>query len=93
MAFKDLSEKENKFYIQTSGYCGNAMYWWGKDSKGYVTDIRKAGKYTKEEAEGICERPRDLAWECDYIDNLLEGQKLIIDMQFVELEKIQEFSK
>ncbi len=70
------------YYIQNVGYLGNAMIWWGIDSKGYTVDIRKAGKYTKERAKGICKRSEDTAWECEYIDNLLKAHKLIIDSQY-----------
>jgi hypothetical protein len=41
-------ENEKMYYIQ-NGYVGNAILWWGIDSRGYTTDINKAGKYTKEE--------------------------------------------
>jgi len=75
------------FYIQNEGYCGNALYWWAKDSKGYTTDIRQAGKFTKKEVEEICQRPQDHAYTCAYIDNLLIAQKLIIDSQYVDSSK------
>jgi hypothetical protein len=76
--------KEDMYYIKTGGYSGNAYFWWGKDSRGYTTDIRAAGKYTKEEAESICQRDQDSAYPCEYIDNLIQGQKLIIDSQYVD---------
>jgi hypothetical protein len=44
------NKKQELYYIQ-NGYVGNAILWWGVDSKGYTTDITKAGKYTKEEAK------------------------------------------
>ena len=76
--------KDQKYYIRQDGYCGNALYWWPQDSNGYVTDIRKAGKFTKEEAKDICSRESDTAYRVEYIDNLIEGQKLIIDAQYVD---------
>jgi hypothetical protein len=79
--------KQELFYIRNEGYLGNALIWWGIHSKGYTCDIRKAGKYTKEEAERRCTRDEDTAYSCDYIDNLLEAQKLIIDCQYVSDSK------
>jgi hypothetical protein len=72
------------YYIKAHGYSGNAFFWWGKDRHGYTTDIRAAGKYTLEEAEDICKRPEDTAYPCEYIDNLLVAQKLVIDSQYVD---------
>lgn len=72
------------YYIRNEGYLGNALIWWAKDRKGYTCDIRNAHKFTKEEAESVCRRPQDTAYECDYIDNLLVSQKLIIDSQYVD---------
>ncbi len=79
-------EKEKLFYIQ-NGYSGNAIVWWGVDSKGYVTDLSKAGKYTWEQVEKRIERPEDTAWECDYIDNNLDAQKVIVDGQYLDTHK------
>jgi hypothetical protein len=73
---------EELYYIQ-NGYVGNAILWWGIDSKGYTTDITKAGKYTKEEAEKIIQRPQDIAWLCEHIDNNEKAKKLTIDIQYL----------
>lgn len=75
------------YYIRNEGYIGNALIWWAKDSKGYTSDINKAGKYTEEQARNICKRPEDTAYECDYIDNLTEAHKLIVDSQYVDNSK------
>ena len=83
--------KEQLYYIQNEGYLGNAMRWLGVDSKGYTSDIRKAGKYTEEQAKRICRRPEDTAWECEYIDSLEEAKKLIIDMQHVDSKHSRTF--
>lgn len=80
-------KEDKKYYIRNEGYLGNALLWWKESSKGYTSDIREAGKYHKAEAERICKRPEDTAYECDYIDNLLEAQKLIIDCQYVDDSK------
>ena len=71
------------YYIQ-NGYVGNAILWWGIDSKGYTTDITKAGKYTKEEAKKIIQRPQGVAWLCKHVDNNEAAKKLIIDGQYLK---------
>jgi|AntRauTorckE5430_2_1112549.scaffolds.fasta_scaffold03501_1 hypothetical protein len=76
-----------EYYIKAQGYSGNAFFWWGVADSGYTTDIRAAGKYTKEEAENICQRPEDTAYPVDYIDGLLQAQKLVIDSQYVDRSK------
>ncbi len=81
-------QPEKLYYIQNEGFCGNALFWWGKEHKGYVTDIRQAGKYTATQAKAITQRPEDHAYEVEYIDGLLEAQKLIIDSQYVDMRKI-----
>jgi hypothetical protein len=75
--------KEEMYYIQ-NGYVGNAILWWAMNSKGYTTDFTNAGKYTKEQAEKIIERPQDIAWKCSYVDNCIDAQKLIIDGQYLD---------
>lgn len=43
--------QEEMYYIQDRRtFVGNSVVWWGPDYGGYVTDIDKAGLYTKEEA-------------------------------------------
>ena len=74
------------YYIQ-NGYVGNAILWWAENSRGYTTDFTKAGKYTKEEAKIIIQRPCDVAWECSHIDNCKEAQKLTIDGQYLNYKK------
>ncbi len=77
--------EEKMYYIQT-GYVGNAILWWGENSRGYTTDFTKAGKYTEEEAKGIIKRPQDVAWECSHVDNCKEAHRLIIDGQYLNVE-------
>lgn len=74
------------YYLKTSGYQGNAYNWWALGSSGYTCDIRKAQKYTYEEVKKIITRDYDITYECEYIDNLLESHKLIIDSQYVNYE-------
>ena len=77
---------EKLFYIQ-NGWVGNACLWWAIDSKGYTTDIRKAGKYTQQQTIGIITRPQDVAWECDYVDNCLDAQRLVVDGNCLDNDK------
>ena len=81
---KPKNKMEEMYYIRNDGYSGNALIWWREGGKGYTSDIREAGKYTKDRAENICKRPQDTAYKCDYIDGLLHAQKLIIDCQYVD---------
>lgn len=81
---KQFSQK--MYYVRNEGYLGNALIWWKKGCNGYTCDIRDAEKFTREQAESTCKRPQDTAYECDYIDNLLVAQKLIIDSQYVDKE-------
>lgn len=78
---------EQKYYIRNGGYIGNGLIWWAEKRKGYTSDIRKAGKYSLKEAFDICKRPDDTAYEVEYIDGLIEAQKLIIDCQYVDSKK------
>lgn len=80
-------ENQTMYYIRNEGYLGNALIWWQEGCNGYTCDIRKAHKFTYVEAMEICERPQDTAYECEYIDNLLESHKLIIDCQYVDKDK------
>ena len=76
--------KEKLYYIQ-NGYVGNAVSWWGIDRKGYVCDITKAGRYTKEEAKSIIKnRSEDVAWLCSYVDENVKANVTIIDGQYLE---------
>lgn len=87
MLFKEYHE--NLYYIQ-NGFVGNAMCWWALDSKGYTTDIKKAHKFSKDEALSILKnnqndkRRNERVWDCDYIDNSLNAHKTIIDLQYLE---------
>lgn len=79
--------EEKFFYIRKEGYLGNAYIWWKKGGNGYTEDIREAEKFSREQAENLCKRMDFSAYECEYIDNLLEAQKLIIDSQYVDFDK------
>ena len=49
--------------------------------------IRWVAEAYNKDAENVCKRPQDTAYECDYIDGLLEAKKLIIDCQYVGEDK------
>lgn len=88
MAYEGLLETspdDQMFYIQ-NGFVGNAVMWWGIDGHGYTSDFNLAGKYTKEQTMKIIERPQDIAWPCDYIDNHPVAKKTIIDGQYLSKE-------
>ena len=77
---------EKMYYIQ-NGYVGNIILWWGIDSKGYTTDITKAGKFTEEEIKIILVRQNEKAWPCKYIDNCEEAHEIVIDSQYLYTKK------
>jgi len=79
----NLKIMDKKYYIRNEGYLGNALIWW-KIGGGYTCDIRQAAKFTEEEAKKICERPEDSAYSFEYIDELSEAKKLIVDSQYVD---------
>lgn len=78
---------EKYYYIQ-NGFVGNAVLWWGKDHQGYTTDFYQAGRYTESEAKKIIERPQDKAYPCEYVDGNFKAQKLIVDGQYLDREKL-----
>ncbi len=56
-----------QFYLQDSrSHVGDGLQFWGKDSRGYVTDLDKAELFTKEKA--CSHRDTDIPWPKDYID-------------------------
>lgn len=61
---------EQLYYIWSGGYSGDALIWWGKDSRGYTSNLDNAGKYTKDEAKRICSNSdrREMAFPVEYID-------------------------
>ncbi|WP_147200826.1 hypothetical protein [Pantoea sp. CCBC3-3-1] len=58
------------YYLQDSrNYSGNDILWWGLEGRGYVTDLKRAQTYTREEAQlkHNC-RDTDIPWPKAYID-------------------------
>ena len=45
--------EEQYLILHTFTVCGDCAIWWGPDHSGYTTDIDKAGRYTKEQADKI----------------------------------------
>lgn len=84
---KMLSLPEDEmFYVQDArNYVGNAVLWWGLNSNGYVCDIHKAQKYTKDEiVERFCDgRDTDIIWPESHVKGAV---KEIVDMQGLKRE-------
>ena len=94
--YKLAQEKRNKilmglddgdmYYVQDArNYVGNSVLWWGLNSSGYVTDIAKAHKYTKEEivkrfTDG---RETDIVWSAKHIEANLKQH---VDRQSIKKE-------
>lgn len=62
---------DDMYYVQDRrSYVGNAVLWWGLDSNGYVTDLKKAQKYTK--AEIVSKfgdaRDTDIIWPASHVE-------------------------
>lgn len=74
------------FYVQDArSYVGNAVLWWGLNSSGYVTDPKKAHKYTKEEivkkfSDG---RDTDIIWPASHVESAI---KEFVDIQGLNRE-------
>ena len=56
-----------QFYLQDSrSHVGDGLQFWGKDRRGYVTDLDGAELFTAEQATS--HRDTDIPWPQDYID-------------------------
>lgn len=70
------------YYIRNknAGYLGNAWIWWGRNSQGYTAYLNGAGRYTKQEADEICQNnpEKNIAYKCSEIDERLH---LVFDSQ------------
>jgi hypothetical protein len=70
---------ETLFYVQDSRtYCGNCVFWWAKDHKGYTCDLDKAHVFTAEELSKCASRDTDIPWPKDEMDTLAYRH---VDMQ------------
>lgn len=88
------NRKEKQFYIQ-AGYVGNSILWWGINSRGYTTNIQKAGRYSEEETMKIINnRPDiDMAWSCEHVDNNESAKITTVYMQYLDIEYLIEGKK
>lgn len=76
------------YYIQTTGFHGNSCIWWGKNSRGYTSNIKEAGMYTEKEAKDICATsPSQRAWPVEYIDSC-KARITVIDSQYLDYNQI-----
>lgn len=59
------------FYLQDSrSVCGNDLFFWAADGRGYTTDVNKAQVYSREDAMAQHEaRNTDIPWPKAYIDS------------------------
>lgn len=59
---------DTKFYIQ-SGYVGNSVLWWRKNSSGYTTNIDDAQQYSRNEIlkSHLNCRDEDHIWESEHV--------------------------
>jgi hypothetical protein len=77
---ESLTDFEPMYYLQdTRGYVGNYPLWWVKNGNGYTTDLRKAEKYTLDDAmRQHRSRESDIPWLCSEIDAI---QRPTVDVQ------------
>lgn len=74
------------YYVQDSrSYCGNSVFWWGKNSAGYTTDLTKAHKFTKEEIvkKFTNGRETDIIWLASHVEQHI---KVHVDAQYLQRE-------
>lgn len=78
--------QQDDYYLQDSrNYVGNDVLWWGKDCKGYTTDLRQAQVFSKDEALRRHElRETDIPWPKVYID---AKTRPAVDMQYIKREE------
>lgn len=63
---------DQQYYISTGGYSGNSLIFWGKDSRGYTSNLDNAGLYSEEDAKRICSNSdrTEKAWPKEYIEGI-----------------------
>lgn len=54
------------YYVQERGFVGDCALWWGKNRRGYVTDLSEAGLYTEEEVRQM--RKTDVGWPQELVE-------------------------
>lgn len=73
----------DQYYLQDSrSYVGNDVLWWGLGGNGYVTDVRKAQCYSKDDAVAMHRaRSTDIPWPKAYIE---DKTRPAVDMQYIK---------
>ncbi len=76
---------DNKtYYVQDRrSYVGNAVLWWGLNSSGYTTDLKRAQKYTGSELKKTTWRDTDVIWESEHVETAVREY---VDMQYLNKE-------
>jgi hypothetical protein len=78
--------KDEMYYVQDSrSYVGNSILWWGLGSSGYVTQLKDAQKYTKDEilkrfSDG---RETDIIWQASHVEANIRTH---VDAQYLHSE-------
>lgn len=78
--------KADLFYIQNRGYCGNCMFWWRADGKGYTLDLDQAWKVTKEQSGKLCRPGIDRAWPVSLVEAAMRRHVSIELLRSLERE-------
>ena len=61
--------KEQMFYIRDARQVvGNCALWWAVDSKGYTTELNRAGKYTAQFCSDL--RDTDIPLPVELVDSI-----------------------
>ena len=77
-------EADEMYYVQDSrSYCGNSVFWWAKESRGYTTELNNAEKYTKDEIvkRFLNGRDSDVIWKASHVEKHIRTH---IDAQYLE---------
>ena len=77
-------DADEMYYVQDSrSYCGNSVFWWSKESRGYTTDLNMAHKYTKDEIVKRFSNGRetDIIWKASHVEQHI---KTHVDAQYLE---------
>ncbi len=71
VAIKRLQVTDELYYIQASSQVGNEAVWWRPKGCGYTTHLSDAGKYTKEDADGLHDNSfGDVPWLVEDVESI-----------------------
>ncbi len=79
----NLSDDETYYVQDRRNYVGNAVLWWGLNSSGYTTDLKRAQKYTGAELKQGSWRDTDIIWESEHVETAVREY---VDMQYLDKE-------